>query len=161
MAGELASNARGSLALLVKVVNGADVVETTAGNVVAAGGVGASHDPRRAQRNRVDLVGCVSIPDDELAILGRRNQMPPVRRPVHGVDLGQMSLERSLRLHKLIPGDRLMGLLGDRPNCSGEKQEKVSRSNNTSGPTKAFQRVAIDGRCVTYGWCLPAHPSSS
>lgn len=43
--GELPGDARGAVALLVEVVNGADVVETTACDEVSAGGVGAGHDP--------------------------------------------------------------------------------------------------------------------
>ena len=31
---------------MVKVIDGADVVKTTAGDVVTAGSIGASHDPR-------------------------------------------------------------------------------------------------------------------
>lgn len=42
---ELAGDACGTLSLLVEVINGANVVETAAGDEVAAGGVGASHDP--------------------------------------------------------------------------------------------------------------------
>lgn len=61
-----------------QVVDGANVVETTASHVVAAWRVSAGHDPRRAQRNRVDLVGSVGIPNDELAILGRGNKVSPV-----------------------------------------------------------------------------------
>lgn len=73
MARELASNTRGAISLLVEVVDGTDVVETTAGDKVTAGGVGAGHNPRRTERNGVDLVSGVSIPDDELAILRCRD----------------------------------------------------------------------------------------
>lgn len=43
---QLAGDACGAVALLVEVVDGADVVETTAGNEVSARGVGTRHDPR-------------------------------------------------------------------------------------------------------------------
>lgn len=69
VAGELAGDARRAVALLIEVVYGADVVETTAGDKVARGGIGAGHDPRGAEGDGVDLVGGVGIPDDELAVL--------------------------------------------------------------------------------------------
>lgn len=40
----------------------------------------------------MDLVCCVSIPNDELSVLGGGNEMPAVGGPVHGVDLGKMPL---------------------------------------------------------------------
>lgn len=52
-----------------QVVDGADVVEATAGDVVAGWSVGAGHDPGGTQGDGVDLVGGVGVPDDELAIL--------------------------------------------------------------------------------------------
>ena len=82
-----------------KVVNGTDVVKTTTSDVVAAGRVGASHDPRRAERDCVHLVGGVCIPDDELTILRGGNEMSPVRRPVHRIDFGEMALEGPLGPH--------------------------------------------------------------
>ena len=82
-----------------EVVDGADVVEAAAGDVIAARRVGARHDPGRPQRDGVDLVGRVRVPDDELAVLRGRHQRSPVRGPVHGVDLGEMPLQRSSRLH--------------------------------------------------------------
>lgn len=69
MSGKLTRNTRGTILLLVEVVNGADIVEATTSDVVAAGGVGAGHDPRGSQGDGVDFVGGVGIPDDELAIL--------------------------------------------------------------------------------------------
>lgn len=45
VAGQFPGHPRGAVALLVEIVDGADVVETTAGDKVAAGGVGAGHDP--------------------------------------------------------------------------------------------------------------------
>ena len=53
----------------MKVVDGANVVETTAGDEVARGGVCAGHDPARTKGDSVDLVGGVGIPDDKLAVL--------------------------------------------------------------------------------------------
>lgn len=69
VARELPGDPRGPLAVLVEVVDGADVVETAARDVVSARGVGARHDPRRPQRDGVHLVCCVGIPDDELSVL--------------------------------------------------------------------------------------------
>lgn len=117
VAGELAGNPGGAVPVLIEVVDGADVIETTAGNVIAAGRVGARHDPGRAQGDGVDLIGGVSVPDDELAILRSRNQMPSVGRPVHSINLGEMALERPLGLHQLVLGDRLVCLLGDGSDC--------------------------------------------
>ena len=82
-----------------QVVDGANVIETTAGNVVARGRVGTGHDPRGAKGDGVDLVCCVGIPDDQLAVLRGRDEMAAVRRPVHGVDLGEMALEGALCFH--------------------------------------------------------------
>lgn len=47
----------------------------------------------------MDLVRCVSVPDNELAVLRGRDEVSAVGRPVHGVDLCKMTLERALRLH--------------------------------------------------------------
>lgn len=108
MAGEFACDASGAVPVLVEVVNGANIVQTTACNVVTARSICTSHDPRRSQGNSVDLVGRVSVPDDQFAVLRGRNQMPPIGGPVHGIDLGQMSLECSLCLHQLILWYRLV-----------------------------------------------------
>jgi len=56
--------------LAVQVVNGTDVVETTAGDKVSRWGVCAGHDPTRSQGDGVDFVRCVRVPDDELTVLG-------------------------------------------------------------------------------------------
>lgn len=45
------------------------------------------------------LVGGVSVPDNELAVLGGRDDVPVVGRPVHGVDLGEMTLEGTTDPH--------------------------------------------------------------
>ena len=52
-----------------EVVYRANIVESTTGDVVVARCIGASHYPRRSERNRVDLVGSVAIPNDEFAVL--------------------------------------------------------------------------------------------
>lgn len=80
-------------------VDGADVVESSAGDKVAARRVGARHDPTRPERDGVDLVGRVGVPDDELAVLRGRDEVLLVGRPVHGVDLSEVTLERSAGLH--------------------------------------------------------------
>lgn len=116
VARELAGDAGGAVALLVEVVYGADVVEATAGDKVARGGVGAGHDPRGAEGDGVDLVGGVGVPDDELAVLRGRDEVPAIGRPVHGINLGEMALEGALGLHQLVLGDGIVGLLGNGTN---------------------------------------------
>lgn len=69
MTRQFPSHACGAIALLIEVVDGANVVEAAAGHEVSAGSIGAGHDPRRSQGNGVDFVRRVGIPDDELAIL--------------------------------------------------------------------------------------------
>ena len=69
MAGEFAGDASRSFSVLVEVVDGTDVVQTTAGDIVTARGVGAGHDPRRAQRYGMYFVCGVGIPDNQLAVL--------------------------------------------------------------------------------------------
>jgi hypothetical protein len=78
MSRELTSNTGRTVALLVQVVDGAYVVETTASNKVATRGIGAGHNPGRSQGNGVDFVSSIGVPDNELAILRSRNQMSPV-----------------------------------------------------------------------------------
>lgn len=117
MARQFAGDAGGAVAVRVEVVDGADVVEAAAGDIVAARGVGAGHDPRGPERDGVHLVGGVGVPDDELAVLRRRHEVSPVRRPVHGVDLCEMALQRPLGPHQLIPLDRVVRLRGDGADC--------------------------------------------
>lgn len=74
-----------------EVVDGADVVETTAGHVIAAWSIGACHHPRGTERNGMDLIGGVGVPDDELPVLGSGDQMSTVGGPVHRIDLRQMA----------------------------------------------------------------------
>lgn len=54
VSGQLAANANVALAGL-QVVDGADVVQTSAGNVISRRGIGACHHPGGAQRDGVDL----------------------------------------------------------------------------------------------------------
>lgn len=68
MTGELTRNTCWAFAGR-QVVDGADVIQTTAGDVVSTWGVGACHHPGRPQRNGVDLVSGIGIPNDELPIL--------------------------------------------------------------------------------------------
>lgn len=42
--------------------------------------------------------------------------MSTVGGPVHGIDLGQVAFEGSLRFHQLVSRDRLVSLLGDDSN---------------------------------------------
>lgn len=117
VARQFAGDAGGAVAVRVEVVDGADVVKAAAGDVVAARGVGAGHDPRGPERDGVHLVGGVGVPDDELAVLRRRHEVSPVGRPVHGVDLCEMALQRPLGPHQLIPLDRVVRLRGDGAYC--------------------------------------------
>jgi hypothetical protein len=94
-----ATDAAGALACAVEVVDRADVVETAAGDEVTGGGVRARHDPARAERDRVHLVGGVRVPDDELAVLRRGDEVAAVSGPVHGVDLGQVAAQCPARPH--------------------------------------------------------------
>lgn len=77
--------------LAVEVVNRADVVKPTARDKVAGRRVGACHDPAGAKWDSVNFVGCVGVPNDKLAILGRGDEVTTVSRPVHGVDFGEMT----------------------------------------------------------------------
>lgn len=61
----------------------------------------------------MDFVGGVGVPDDELAVLRCRDEVSSVCRPMHGVNLGQVTLERPLGLHQLVLRDWLMSLLSD------------------------------------------------
>ena len=58
---------------------------------VSTGSIGTCHDPGTTERNGVDLVGRVAVPHDQLPVLAGRHQVPGVRGPVHGVDLGQVT----------------------------------------------------------------------
>lgn len=68
VAGELTRDAGRAFAR-GQVVDGADVVQTTASHVVPARRIGTGHDPGRSQGDGVDFVGGVGIPDDELTVL--------------------------------------------------------------------------------------------
>jgi len=122
MTRQFSSNTSGAIAG-GEVVNGTDVVQTTTSDVVATGSIGTSHDPRGSERDGVDLVCAVGVPDDELTVLRSRDEMPSVSRPVHGVDLCEMALEGALGLH-LEAGKSLCALASDIANC-GRGLEKV------------------------------------
>jgi hypothetical protein len=70
----------------------------------------------------VDLVCAVGVPDDELAVLRSRDEMPSVSRPVHGVNLCEMALEGALGLH-LEAGKSLCALASDIANCGRELEK--------------------------------------
>lgn len=113
MTREFPSHTGGPVSIRVEIVDGADVVETTTGDEVSTRSICAGHDPRRSERNGVNLVGCICVPDYELAILGGRHQMPPICRPMHGVNLGEMPLQCLLRPHHLALRDGLLLLLSN------------------------------------------------
>lgn len=91
MARKFTGDAGRAVSVLVEIVNGADVVKTTAGNVITAGSVCTSHDPRGPQRDGVNLVCSIGVPNNQFTILRGRDKVPSVGGPVHGVDLGQMA----------------------------------------------------------------------
>ena len=93
MSAQFASTLDVASIFAVQVVNGTDIVETTTGDKVSGGGIGTGHNPTRSQGDGVDFVCCVGIPDDELAVLRSRDEVPTVIRPVHGVGFGQMAPE--------------------------------------------------------------------
>lgn len=66
----------------------------------------------------MDLVRGVGIPDDQLSVLRGRYQVSPVRRPVHGVDLGEMALEGFPGLHHLVLGQGLLLRFREIGHCS-------------------------------------------
>ena len=78
----------------------------------------------------MNLVGGVSVPDDELSILRGGDEVTAVGGPVHSIDLGQMPLERPTRLH---PDTRQsLGLaLCDLTDCSKERKRNMSQLNKT------------------------------
>ena len=47
----------------------------------------------------MDLVRSVSVPNDEFAILGGRDEVPPILCPVHGIYLCKVSPKRAAGLH--------------------------------------------------------------
>ena len=52
-----------------QIVNGADVIQASAGHVVPRRGISARHDPRGAQRDGMDLVCGVAVPDNKFTVL--------------------------------------------------------------------------------------------
>jgi hypothetical protein len=84
---------------VVQVVDGTDIVKTTTSNKVSRRRVCACHNPGRPKRDRVHLVGCVSIPYDKLSVLRCRHKMALVRRPVHRVNLSKMTPEGATGTH--------------------------------------------------------------
>lgn len=98
LSGDLDLPARRARPRSAQGVDGADVVEATAGDEVPRGGIGGGHDPGGAEWDGVDLVGGVGVPDDELAVLGGGDDVAGVGGPVEGVDLGEVALERAAGL---------------------------------------------------------------
>lgn len=98
LSGDLDLPARRARPRSAEGVDGADVVEATAGDEVPGGGIGGGHDPGGAEWDGVDLVGGVGVPDDELAVLGGGDDVAGVGGPVEGVDLGEVALERAAGL---------------------------------------------------------------
>lgn len=77
---------------VVYLVDGAEVVQATAGNqAVLRLFKGAGHHPGGPERNRLQLVGGVAVPDDELAVLRGGDEVGVVAAPVHCVDLAEVT----------------------------------------------------------------------
>lgn len=106
---ELAADANREL-LALEVVDGANVVKTTASNKVVRGGVGAGHDPRRAKGDGVRLVCRQRVPNEELAVLRGRDEVDLVTGPVHSVDLGEVPLERAANTRPRAAGEGRLAL---------------------------------------------------
>lgn len=75
VAGKFAGHAHVALSIF-QAVDGADVVEAAASDKAARRRVRTCHDPGRAQRDGVNLVGGVRVPYDQLAILAGRDKIP-------------------------------------------------------------------------------------
>ena len=134
-----------------KVVNGTDVVKTTTSDVVAAGSIGTSHDPRGSERDGVDLVCAVGVPDDKLTILRSRDEMPSVGRPVHGVNLGQMPFQRPFCPHRQ-PRQSFCALSRNIAHYSRFVSDGLNVGTRCGGASFGGN----DGS--THVWCLQAHP---
>jgi len=96
---ELSSTLDTAPLFAVEVVDGANVIQSTASHEVAGGRVSASHDPARPQGDGVDFVGGISVPDDKFAVLGGGHEVTAVGGPMHRVYFGEMAPERPARLH--------------------------------------------------------------
>lgn len=84
---------------ITQVEDGAAVVEAARGDEGAARGVRAGHDPPGPQADRSNLVRRVSMPDNELTVLGGAHKMVAVLAPVQGVDLRHVAAQSSSSLN--------------------------------------------------------------
>jgi len=105
-------------------VDGADIVQSTASDELARGGVGTGHDPGRTEGNGMNLVGGVSVPHDQFAVLRRRDDVPVIGRPMHGVDLGEVTLEGTSDAHD--HAGQGFDFLSHRSDCRSQGQDRVS-----------------------------------
>lgn len=135
VSGQFARNAGGAFAG-GKIVDGTDVVQTTTGDVVSTGSVCARHDPRGPQWDGVNFVCGVGVPDDEFAVLRGGDEMATVGRPVHSVNLGQMTLQRPPGLHS-DPRQRVGLVLRDLANCFNEEIPRLADWNEDHGPSES------------------------
>lgn len=71
---QLSCHLGGALAS-TQIVNRAHVVKSTTCDKVASWGIGTCHDPRRSQRDGIDLVGGICVPDNQLSILRGRDKV--------------------------------------------------------------------------------------
>jgi len=84
---------------VVQAVDGTDIVEASTRNEVPGRRIGAGHDPTGSQRDGVNFVGSVSIPDDEFTILRGGYEMSPICSPVHSINLRKMAPEGAPGAH--------------------------------------------------------------
>ena len=79
---------------LLELVDGAKVVQASArDHVVDRGLKRAGHDPGGSEGNGLDLVGGHGVPNDQLTVLGRGNELGGVSSPVHCINLTEVTLE--------------------------------------------------------------------
>jgi hypothetical protein len=81
-------------------INGTNVIKPSTRDVGSWRSICTRHDPRGPQGNRMDFVGCISIPYDEFSILRSRHEVSwGVWSPVHRIDLRQMPSKCPPRPH--------------------------------------------------------------
>ena len=75
-------------------VDGAKIVESSTGHHFSFGlFVSHTHDVGRLERNRLDFVGGDRIPNEQIAILSRRDEVTGVSGPVDRGDFSEVSFE--------------------------------------------------------------------
>src|SRR4051812_39159662 len=91
------------------------------------------------------LIRRIRIPDDEFSILGGRDEMSPVRTPMHSVYLREVSFELFLRLHRQSR-QHIDSLLRDIANYT---RFVSSERFGSDGPARGRQVSRADIRVVS------------